>query len=73
MLVYIKFGNGSQNCQTAKLKSLPNELHIWYTVFTSDMRHRDSLYCMAITSVYTIDNYITMQQKALTNRNFDKS
>ena len=29
--MYIKLGDLSQNCQTAKLKSLPNVLHIWYT------------------------------------------
>ena len=54
-----------------------NRIQLWYTVFTSDMRHRDSLYCMAITSVYTIDNYNyyhaaeSFDKKTLTNPNFN--
>ena len=32
MLAYIKFGDQSKNCQTAKLKSLLNVLHIRYAV-----------------------------------------
>ena len=29
--MYIKLGDQSQIHQTAKLKSLPNVLHVWYT------------------------------------------
>ena len=38
MLMYIKFGNQSQNCQTTKLKSPPNVLRIQYVIVLREIK-----------------------------------